>query len=98
MPNTCKYYDQWIVCSTSFAGIFFGKVKEYIAVPGVGATITLTEARQCLYWEEVVGGYVGLAVIGPSKGSKLGTIVAEITLHTVTSDMPATRQAIAAWK
>ena len=73
---------QAVLVTTEYRGVFFGHVKDSSKLPD---EITLTEARNCLYWSSDMGGFLGLAAIGPSKDCRIGTQTKQLTLYKVTS-------------
>lgn len=84
-----------VLVTTEFRGVFFGYVKNDKKLP---AQITLTGARNCIYWSADVGGFMGLASKGPMSGCKIGTRVPEITIYKVTSVTPVEDSAAGAWE
>ena len=46
-----------VLVTTEFRGVFFGYIKSRD-----GATVILTNARNCLYWSAQTGGFGGLAI------------------------------------
>ena len=80
--------------TTEFRGVFFGYVKEDKKSPD---QITLTDARNCIYWSADVGGFLGLASNGPSSGCKIGAKVAELTIYKITSISPVSDEAAKKW-
>lgn len=84
-----------VLVTTEFRGVFFGHVKHDAKLPG---EITLTGARNCIYWSASVGGFAGLASNGPNKDCKLGARVSEITLYKITSVTPVDDAAVAKWE
>ena len=83
-----------VLVTTEFRGVFFGHVKDDKKLP---SEITLTNARNCIYWHQDVGGFLGLASKGPSAGCRLGTVVPEVTLWKITSVTPVTAEAVEKW-
>ena len=81
-----------VVVTTEYRGVFFG-----YATDTSGDTITLTNARNCIYWSAATGGFMGLATNGPAKGSRIGETVASIDLRKVTSVVEMTAKAVEAW-
>jgi len=57
-----------------------------------------TYVRMAVYWTAAVGGVVGLAASGPSKGCRIGPAAPAITLRDVTAVMEASPTAAAAWE
>lgn len=84
-----------VLVTTEFRGVFYGEVKNDIKLPD---EITLTNARNCIYWSADCGGFLGLASNGPSSSCKIGATVKELTLYKITSVTPITEEAVAKWK
>ena len=84
-----------VLVTTEFRGVFFGYVKNDKALP---AEITLTKARNCIYWSADCGGFLGLASKGPTSQCKIGTLVDSITLYKITSVTPCSEEAAKAWE
>lgn len=84
-----------VLVTTEFRGVFFGEVKNDKNLP---QEITLTNARNCIYWSTDCGGFLGLAAKGPSGNCKIGTKVKELTLYKVTSVTPVSEEAAEKWK
>lgn len=81
-----------VLVTTAHRGVFFG-----YAVDTNSKTVKLTGARNCIYWPSSVGGFVGLAVTGPNKDTKVGPTAEELTLHDVTSVVKCSNAAEKAW-
>lgn len=90
-----KAASKAVLITTEHRGVFFGHIKNDKKLP---AEITLTGARNCIYWAASCGGFLGLAANGPNKDCKIGTRVNELTLYKVTSVMPVENSAIEAWE
>lgn len=86
---------QPVLVTTEFRGVFFGFVKNDSNLP---AEITLTDARNCIYWASSIGGFLGLASKGVDGNCKIGAEVAEITLYKITSVTPVTETAAKTWR
>lgn len=82
-----------VLVTTEYRGVFFGYATETS-----GDTITLTNARNCIYWSAKTGGFMGLASNGPGAGSRIGERVNSIELRKVTSVVEMTAAAVAAWE
>ena len=82
-----------VVVTTDYRGVFFGYAEDTS-----GDTITLRNARNCIYWSAKTGGFMGLASHGPKNGSRVGAIVQQIELRKVTSVLEAEPAAVAAWE
>ena len=81
-----------VLVTTEFRGVFFGYAEDT-----TGENITLTNARNCIYWPASQGGFAGLAAEGPAKGSRIGATVEKIDLRKVTSVTEVTPAAVTAW-
>lgn len=83
-----------VLVTTEFRGVFFGYVKNDKKTP---AEITLTGARNCIYWDKC-GGFIGLAATGPNNNCRIGARIDEVTLYKVTSLTSVTADAEKAWE
>lgn len=86
-----KQKGQPVVVTTEHRGVFFGYATES------GTTMTLKEARMCVYWPSEVRGVLGLAVTGPIRGSRVGPAVPSLRLEKVTAVADVTPEAEATW-
>ena len=84
-----------VLVTTEFRGVFFGYVKNDKKLP---EEITLTKAKNCIYWSASVGGFLGLASKGPDSQCKIGALVNELTLYKITSVTPVEEKAVTAWE
>jgi hypothetical protein len=82
-----------VLVTTEYRGVFFGYAEETS-----GDNITLTNARNCIYWSSAQGGFMGLAVEGPAKGSRIGAKVEKIDLRKVTSVTEVSEAARVKWE
>jgi len=82
-----------VLVTTEFRGVFFGHAEDT-----TGDSITLTQARNCIYWPSSQGGFAGLASDGPAKGARIGATVSSIDLRKVTSVTEVTADAAAKWE
>ena len=82
-----------VLITTEFRGVFFGYADDTS-----GDTVTLTKARNCIYWSSANGGFMGLASEGPAKGSRIGAVVDKIELRKVTSVAEVTESAAKVWE
>lgn len=83
-----------VLVTTEFRGVFFGIIKNDKKLPN---EITLTKAKNCIYWSSDVGGFLGLAANGPSSSCKIGKQVNELTLYKITSVTPVGEEATEKW-
>ncbi len=81
-----------VLVTTEFRGVFFGYAEDTS-----GDTIHMKNARNCIYWSDKTGGFLGLAEKGPGKGSRIGAR-ANIELRKVTSVSEVTPEAVSAWE
>lgn len=84
-----------VLVTTEFRGVFFGYLKNDNKAP---AEITLTKARNCIYWSSDCNGFLGLAATGPTSQCKIGAMVEAITLYKITSVTPVTKGASEKWE
>ena len=82
-----------VLVTTEFRGVFFGYADETS-----GDNITLTNARNCIYWPSANGGFGGLASEGPAKGARIGAVVEKIDLRKITSVSEVSADAAAKWE
>ena len=83
-----------VLVTTEFRGVFFG----YTDGSSRGDQITLTNARNCIYWPSSQGGFGGLASDGPAQGSRIGARVERIDLRKVTTISDCSDAAVKAWE
>jgi len=87
-----------VVICTAKRGVFFGYTDETgVAIIG-RTTVTLHNARMVTYWSKETKGVLGLASIGPQKGSRVGPRVPEVTCESVTAVIVCRVDATAAWE
>ena len=91
-PNRKKTAERAVLVTTSHRGVFFGYASDTS-----GATIRLRAARNCLYWPSENKGFMGLASVGPVRGSRVGP-AADIELRDITAVAECTDAAVAAWE
>ena len=84
-----------VLVTTEFRGVFMGFIKNDKKLP---EEITLTDARNCIYWASSIGGFLGLASKGPDSQCKIGSQIKEITLYKITSITPVEDEAVKKWK
>lgn len=60
--------------------------------------VELENAYMAVYWSQKTMGVLGLASIGPQKGSKITPPVPKIKLNGVTSVIDCTKEAVKKWK
>src|SRR5512139_4098560 len=82
-----------VMVTTDKRGVFFGYCSDTSADP-----ITLTKARNCVYWSADVKGFLGLAATGPTSGCRIGPAAPSLTLRGVTSVVTVSDSAARAWE
>ena len=84
-----------VLITTEFRGVFFGYIKDDSKLPD---EITITGARNCIYWSSDCGGFLGLASDGPTSDCRIGKRVSELTLYKITSVTPVSDEATKKWE
>ena len=84
---------QAVLVTTIHRGVFFGYMTQSVKAK----TITIEDARNCIYWSADVKGFLGLAATGPTNSCKIGPKVPELTLTDVTSVSKVTPEAEEKW-
>ncbi len=84
--------ERAVLVTTEFRGVFFGYAKATD-----GDVIKLRGARNCIYWDNKTGGFVGLAENGPGAGCRIGAR-ADIDLRKITCVAEMTPAAVQAWE
>lgn len=82
------------VITTEHRGVFAGQVES---TSEDGKTVTLTDARMCVYWSQMTHGVLGLAADGPNAECRVGPKVPSIELRGVTATIKMTDEAVLAW-
>jgi len=83
-----------VLVTTKFRGVFFG----YAEGDTSGKNLTLTNARNCIYWTSKNGGFGGLTTEGPVAGARIGAVIPKIDLRKITSVSDVTPEAVKAWE
>jgi hypothetical protein len=90
--TTKKKAGRPVLVCTEYRGVFFG-----YATKTSGDRIALKRARNCLYWSNAVGGFIGLAEKGPDADCRIGAR-GDIDLRKVTCVVEVTAAAMKAWE
>lgn len=90
--------ERAVVICTAKRGVFFGYTTETGAELIARGHGTFARARMCTYWSAETRGVLGLAGIGPQKGSRIGPQVPELTCESITAVMACSPEAIEAWE
>lgn len=85
-----------VMVTTDKRGVFFGYTNESTIYKN--RRITLSKARNCIYWSSSVRGFLGLTVTGPDKQCKVGPAAPSLTLEGVESVSTLTPEAVEAWE
>jgi hypothetical protein len=93
-----KEKERAVMVTTAKRGVFFGYTSEDAMVIVGRGSVTLRRARMCTYWSQETHGVLGLAGIGPQKGSKIGPQVPDLACNEVTSIVGCTPKAVEAWE
>lgn len=83
-----------VLITTEFRGVFFGYIKDDKKLPN---EVTITSARNCISWASSIGGFLGLASVGPDSNCRIGKQVSELTLYKITSVTPVEATAVEKW-
>lgn len=81
-----------VVVSTVHRGVFFGVLESRNDLE-----LTLTDARMCVYWDKVTRGFVGLAAVGPTGGSRVSFACPRLTLTGITAIIECSDEATKKW-
>ena len=92
MKKTPATKTRPVLVTTAHRGVFFGYASKTD-----GETITLKDARLCIYWSADVKGFMGLAANGPSASCRIGP-AADITLRNITAVLEVTKDAVVKWQ
>ena len=82
-----------VLVTTNKRGVFFGYVDDTSGDP-----IVLSNARNCIYWHKSIGGFAGLATVGPNDQCKIGAQVSQIELRGICSVSEVNSEAVIAWE
>jgi hypothetical protein len=85
-----------VLITTQHRGVFFGYINPERRHD---SHVDMTGVRNCIYWSASVGGFLGLASVGPNKDCKIGRRVdGTFTARDVTSITDCTPNAVKAWE
>ena len=84
-----------LLVTTSYRGVFFGYFHSENLADNI---ITLTRARNCIYWPPETRGFIGLATSGPLDGSRVGPACDTLELRTVTAVARVQPDAVTRWE
>ncbi len=88
-----KKAERAVMVTTAHRGVFFG-----YAIETEGEMIDLKRARMVVYWPQDVRGILGLAVTGPTRGSKITAAVDSIQIRQITAVLEVSAEAVANWE
>jgi len=89
-----KPKEQAVLVTTEYRAVFFG----YMTAMPKGGCMTITRARNCVYWSRDVKGFLGLADAGPTKECRVGPSVSSLTVYKVTAVVQVSDAAALAWE
>lgn len=90
-----KVENKKVVITTAHRGIFFGEIISNNAPK----SITLKDAKNCLYWGSSLHGFIGLASNGPDSSCRIGPSSSlPMELFDITSMIECTPQAVEKWQ
>lgn len=95
MSKTKTTKSNPVLVTTEFRGVFFGYIKKDTKLP---AEITISNARNCIYWSSKTGGFAGLASNGVKPDCRIGAKIDKITLYKITSVTPVSAEAAKTWE
>ncbi len=81
-----------VLVTTAHRGVFFGYAQETD-----GERIFLTNARNCIYWDASIKGFLGLAAHGPSVNCRVGP-AADIEIRDITCVAEVAPKAVERWE
>lgn len=90
--------ERAVVVCTAKRGVFFGYTAESgdaLIERGRG---TVQRARMCVKWSVETHGVLGLAGIGPQKGSRVGPRVPALAIESITAVIDCSEDAAKAWE
>lgn len=87
-----KNSERYVMVTTEHRGVFAGFASETS-----GDTISLRQARNCVYWAPQLKGFLGLASDGPNADCRIGP-AADIELRKITAVVEVTPEAQAKWE
>jgi hypothetical protein len=87
------YVGRYVMVTTE-RGVFAGTLLAMDAP----LSVTLRDARCCLYWPADVRGVLGLAVTGPTEGARVGPPAQEWIVYAPTGVALCSPQARRAWE
>lgn len=84
-----------VIVTTEYKGVFFG----YVATADMEnkALIRLDRAKCCIYWDRSIGGFLGLAAVGPNESCRIGNQAEHVVLHGITSVSLCSSEAESRW-
>ena len=84
-----------VIVTTEHRGVFFGYLNGEAPTK---EKATITEARNCIYWDADTKGFMGLAVDGPGSKCRVGPAAPSVTLYGITGVVTCTPEAAAKWE
>lgn len=98
MKSKSESKERAVVICTAKRGVFYGMTAETSDAIIERGKVILRAARMCTYWSAETKGVLGLASIGPQRGSKIGLAIEELAIESVTAVMVCSSAAALAWE
>jgi hypothetical protein len=89
--------EQAVLVTTAHRGVFFGYTAEPLREIVESKIVSLSRARNVVYWPTENKGFLGLAAYGPKNGARVGP-PANITLNDVTSVAVCAPETVELWE
>jgi hypothetical protein len=90
--------ERAVVICTAKRGVFFGYTSETGDALIERSKGTIRRARMCTYWSKETHGVLGLAGIGPQKGSRIGPRVPALAIESISAVIDCSDDAAKAWE
>lgn len=90
--------ERAVVICTAKRGVFFGYTSESGDSLIEKTRGTLSRARMCVKWSVETRGVLGLAGIGPQRGSKVTPRVPALALESITAVIDCSDEAVKVWE
>lgn len=87
-----------VVVSTKHKGIFFGYLNGEDKIDPIPNTLTLKDARMCIYFDSGVKGFMGLSSVGPNPKSCVSPKAPKIMINDITSICFCSDEATKEWE
>lgn len=89
--------EKAVLVTTAHRGVFYGFTSEAAEAIVERKIVSLSRARNVVYWPAENKGFLGLAAYGPKFGARIGP-PANITLNDVTSVAECAPETLELWE